>query len=214
MKKKIIAIALCAALAVGGVVAGSLAWLTDSEAVENTFTVGNVDIDLTETNHDDNGQNTSDPNKNSYKMIPGIEIDKDPKVTVVKDSEACYLFVKVEETNPTNTNKTLKDYLSYTVNTGDVGEKDDVVTGGWTALDTEKYPGVYYRVVNAETAKAGEDYYVLTDNKVTVNTSVTKADMDALEEDGATLPKLTFTAYAIQKEGFADAKLAWAKVNP
>ena len=84
MKKKlttVLAIVLVVALSV----AGTYAYLTDKTAqVVNTFTVGNVNIDLTEKTTD-------------YKMIPGMTIEKDPMVTVKADSEDCWLFVKVEK---------------------------------------------------------------------------------------------------------------------
>ena len=56
-----------------------------SNPVENTFTVGNVQITLTETTGD------------QYKMIPGVAVDKDPTVTVKAGSDACWLFVKIEK---------------------------------------------------------------------------------------------------------------------
>lgn len=87
MKKKLIALTATFLLVIGAAVAGTVAWLTDSTQTKvNTFTVGNIDIDLTET--------TSD-----YKMVPGQTIAKDPKVSVEEGSEDCWLFVKVEEGN-------------------------------------------------------------------------------------------------------------------
>ena len=84
MKKKTLALVLALTLLVAGVVGGTLAWLTDQTAeVKNTFTVGDINIGLTETTAD-------------YKMIPGNTIAKDPTVTVKANSEACWLFVKVE----------------------------------------------------------------------------------------------------------------------
>lgn len=84
MKKKvlsIVAVVLVLCCAIGG----TLAWLTDKTGpVKNTFTVGDINIDLTETTKD-------------YKMVPGNTIAKDPKVTVKDGSEACWLFVKVEK---------------------------------------------------------------------------------------------------------------------
>ena len=75
MKKKItLLLSLALAVAIG--IGGTLAWLTDkTESKVNTFTVGNIDIDLTETT-------------TNYKMVPGQTIDKDPKVTVEAGSEA------------------------------------------------------------------------------------------------------------------------------
>lgn len=87
MKKKLIALTAAFLLVIGAAVAGTVAWLTDSTQTEvNTFTVGNIDIDLTETT-------------SNYKMVPGQTIAKDPKVSVEEGSEDCWLFVKVEEGN-------------------------------------------------------------------------------------------------------------------
>lgn len=48
MKKKILALCLVVALAVTAVVGGTLAYFTDTDDATNTFTVGNVNIDLQE----------------------------------------------------------------------------------------------------------------------------------------------------------------------
>lgn len=106
MKKKgwlsVVALVLVLCCAVGG----TLAWLTDkTDPVTNTFTVGDIDIDLTESDHLD------------LKMIPGRTITKDPKVTVKAGSEACWLFVKVQKS------ANFADFLTYEM------------ADGWTALD-------------------------------------------------------------------------------
>ena len=49
MKKKIIALCLIVALAATAVIGGTLAYFTDTDAETNTFTIGNVKIDLQET---------------------------------------------------------------------------------------------------------------------------------------------------------------------
>ena len=76
MKKKLIALTAAFLLVIGAAVAGTVAWLTDKTVtVENTFTVGNIAIELKET-------------QRTYKMVPGQTIDKDPKVSVKAGSEA------------------------------------------------------------------------------------------------------------------------------
>ena len=100
MKKKIVSVCLVVCLLATAIIGTTLAYFTDkTEAVTNTFTVGNVDIELAE--------NTG----NNYKMIPGTTLDKDPKVTVKGGSEDCYVFVKVEETD-------LTDYITYEIAEG------------------------------------------------------------------------------------------------
>lgn len=84
MKKKLMAVALATIIAVMAVAGASLAWLTDSsEKVENTFTVGNITIELKET--------TSD-----YKVVPGGTDAKNPSVTVKEKSEKCYVYVLID----------------------------------------------------------------------------------------------------------------------
>ena len=187
MKKKTFVIALCLALVVAFAAGGAIAWLTDTtDSVTNTFTVGNIDISLAETTTD-------------FKMIPGNTIAKDPKVTVEAGSEACWLFVKIDES------ANLGNYISYTVD------------AGWTKGDGTSIPtNVYYRSVAAVTVDT--DYAVLADNKVTVKDTVTKADMDAITEvpttaAPTTAPTLTFTAYAVQSANVATAADAWAKIG-
>lgn len=175
---KTLIVALAVMLVVGCAVGGTLAWLTDTTGpVVNTFTVGNIDIDLAETTTD-------------YKMVPGATISKDPKVTVKSGSEACCLFVQVTESD------NLGSFISYTVDSN------------WTALSGVS--GVYYREVAAATADV--EFSVLTNNQVTVKNSVTKDMMDAITNQSATDPTLTFKAYAVQKAGFDTAADAWAEV--
>lgn len=177
MKKKlttVLAIVLVVALSV----AGTYAYLTDKTGpVVNTFTVGNVNIDLTEGTGE------------FYKMVPGTTIGKDPKVTVKADSEACWLFVKVEKS------ANFADFLTYDM------------ANGWTALDGVN--GVFYRQVEA--GAADQDFAVLANNTVSVKPDVTKAMMDGLTD--ATRPTLTFTAYACQTAGIDTAAKAWAEVG-
>lgn len=177
MKKKMIALTAALVLVLSAAVVGTVAWLTDKTQAEvNTFTVGNIAIDLTETTTD-------------YKMIPGEEIDKDPKVSVEAGSEACWLFVKVEES------ANLDDFISYTI------------ADGWTKLED----GVYYRTVAADATE--REFSVLANDKVTVKDTVTKADMDAIKADSTKQPTLTFTAYAVQQAGFETAAAAWTEAS-
>ena len=59
MKKKITAIFLCVALAAIAVVGASLAYFTDTKSATNTFTVGNVSINLIESRYHRQGSGSS-----------------------------------------------------------------------------------------------------------------------------------------------------------
>lgn len=183
MKKKSLALLLAIAIVVVGAVAGTVAWLTDqTPSVTNTFTTSDINIELKET-------------KNNFQMIPGWNIEKDPKVTVKAGSEACYLFVKLEKSADFDT------FMTYEM------------AEGWTALPGND--GVFYREVAAATADT--TYEVLKDNQVTVKGTVTKAQMNALTA-ADTYPTLTVTAYASQlyknnTETFTAAE-AWDNIAP
>ena len=72
MKKKITALCLCVALLAVAVVGASLAYFTDTKTATNTFTVGNVKIDLIESRFhregNDNSGDTSIPDP-THKVV-------------------------------------------------------------------------------------------------------------------------------------------------
>ncbi len=201
--KSIVAI-MAAAVIFCGLVGGTLAWLIDStDPVVNTFTYGDINIKLDEAVLDENGEPTEERTEvgNTYKMVPGEVIYKDPTVTVKAGSENCYLFVKIEEAGGVTINDVtydFDDYLTYTV------------AEGWTAL--ADVPGVYYREVkDMLDATADASFKVLADDKVTVLDSVNKEMLNKLNSE--IYPKLTFTGYAVQQAGMNTAAEAWAAIN-
>lgn len=100
-KTKALLLALCAIMLVVASVFGTLAYLTDTETVTNTFTVGQVHIKLDEAPVDTNGKETTGDRvqENSYKLLPGHEYDKDPMVTVMNGSEESYVRMLVTVQN-------------------------------------------------------------------------------------------------------------------
>lgn len=180
---KLVVAMLAVTLLIGCAIGGTVAWLTaKTDPVVNTFTYGDIDIELNETK----------PANREAKIIPGVDIEKNPKVTVKANSEACWLFVKVQETGTFVPGK-----VTYSI------------ADGWTKLTgVTGVDNVYYREVGAVTANT--DFAVLKGNKVTVSAELTKAEVNTITAENQ--PKLTFTAYAVQKDGIADAATAWAKV--
>lgn len=178
VSKKMFIVMLALVLALGCAVGGTIAWLTaQTPDVKNTFTYGNINIELTETTGTE------------YKIIPGTDIDKDPKVTVKANSETCYLFVKVVETGTFVDKKVTYD-----------------IADGWQPVPNET--NVYWREVT--NSVDDQEFYVLKDNKVFVKDTLTKGDIKDITTD----PTLTFTAYAVQKENVKDVAAAWALVKP
>ena len=84
MKKKLTAIFLCVALVAIAVVSASLAYFTDTKTATNTFTVGNVKIDLIEKQRqaDAEGNKTTNledfkQNKKLYPIVGSAQGEKD-----------------------------------------------------------------------------------------------------------------------------------------
>lgn len=89
MKKKILALCLVIALAATAVIGGTLAYFTDTERADNVFTVGNVDITLTEPNW------TASGSVDAPQAYPGEALAKDPTVTNA-GANPCFVRIKVE----------------------------------------------------------------------------------------------------------------------
>lgn len=207
-KTKAILMALCAVLLVAASVMGTLAYLTSTDEVVNTFSVGNVQIKLDEAKANPDGSlvpNVDRVKANSYKLLPGHTYNKDPMVTVLSGSEASYIkmtvtFSKANELDeifdPTGANLTsiFNGYDSanwiYKGNTKDA------------TADTRTYEFWYKEAVAAPTADVALD--ALFDS-ITVPGSITNAQLATIE--GMTI---TVNAYAIQADGFNTADAAWA----
>ena len=206
----IVTIVLLAACLVGGTVA----WLmAKTKPVVNTFTYGDINVELEETDMVPG----EDPEtfENEYKMVPGSDLEKDPTVIVKLGSEAAWLFVKVEQAGGEVTvgekTYTFEDFLTYEIDEG------------WQPLlDENGLPieGIYFRETEPvlDEGEESEDLKlpVIKDNKVTVSEDVTKEMLNALDADAdeeagveAKYPTLTITAYAVQKDNIPSAIEAW-----
>ena len=110
MKKKLLVLGLCVALAAIAIAGASLAYFTDTKSATNTFTVGNVKIDLIESRFhrqgNDNSGDTSIPDptgtasgmkylKDGQKAFTDDEIKNDAKTYATE-----YLAVKGQNMVP------------------------------------------------------------------------------------------------------------------
>lgn len=104
MKKKLLTTAILLVAAVALVVTTMLAtfaYLTSTTAVSNTFTVGNITIQMFESKVNPDGtkvnpdSDVKDADGNSYHLVPGSSYIKDPTIYVAPKSDDCYLFIKV-----------------------------------------------------------------------------------------------------------------------
>lgn len=229
MKKKTVALLLAGAMIFGVAAGGTMAWLTAStDEVTNTFSVGDIDIDLKEHKYDaDTGKLLKEEVlNNEYYFVPGSTFPKDPFVSVDEKSEDCYLFVKVEE---------LFNSCTVTVGSGEdakVVKVDPIIdwqalphvhdsTGegkladGWKKYVPENTTGVEYWYRTVLTGDTVREWYLLKDDQVKISTDVIKQMVSEINrEDEATgkdKPQLVFNAAAIQLD-YLTLQDAWMQL--
>ncbi|MBE5857386.1 MAG: hypothetical protein E7296_07435 [Lachnospiraceae bacterium] len=152
MKKSLITMLVALVLVAAVGVGATLAYLSDKTGtVKNTFTIGKVDIDLTEYVDGEESAEGFDYTR----VLPGARLSKNPVATVLKGSEDCYLFVKV--VNP-NTTITIES-----------------IAAGWTLLSD----GVYYREVSySATADQSFDVFNYVNVANTIDETATFEDIE------------------------------------
>lgn len=189
MKKKIMAV-LGAAVLVAGTMWATLAYFTDNADVSNTFTVGKVKITLDETDITDSSA-TSRVDENEYKMIPGREYTKDPVLTVLAGSEACYVYIIETKGDDTD------DYIDYTSGL--------VSALGWSSF-TSVIGGetVYWKAVPASNTDTVIND-IIDGDTIVIKPTLNNSDMEQTNLDVS----MKYEGFAVQSEGFVDAEDAW-----
>lgn len=211
-KSKALLLALCAVLLVVASVLTTLAFLTDTDKVDNVFTVGNVKLEnelghgIDEADVDENGileykeDGTTLKDRvqtNTYKLQPGKTYFKDPTIHVASSSDPCFLFVKVENG--------IADIEAAT-DTAEGGYKnieDQMAALGWKKVtDDTIVDGVYaYIGTGADAAdlvavEGGDDIEVFEQFKIDGTVDGTTLDLYKNAH-------IVVTAYAVQAEGFS-----------
>ena len=213
MNKKLrrILLTVCsAALLVCVTVGATVAYLTSTETVTNTFTVGQGKISLDEALVDSDGkaitgEGAKRVQANSYKLMPGGEYDKDPTIHIDDSSELAYLRVKVAVTNTAKVDA-LFQKLGY-AEQGITAILEGLDLDAWNITSTvENDVRTYVLTLKANDGKISgktEDIVLFTG----VNVPEKFTNDDILELNNT---KITITADAIQADGFANADAAWA----
>lgn len=197
-KKTIIAsVILLLVVAVGG----AIAYFTDSEEKTNTFTIGNVDISLTETAWDETDTTPANGVPDAAEnLMPGQTVPKNPVINNLSTKNPAYVFAKVVV--PCTTETTPKEFFTYSVNTDKWTELSSAAvacTSGGNATH------VYYYGTGGtltELAKAtAENNPTPTDKAVFDNVTL----LGTLKgNEGVTGNKnVVVTGYGIQAEGLA-----------
>lgn len=233
-KSKALLLTLCAVLLVAASVLGTMAYLTSTAKVENTFTIGKVEIKLDET--DVTNPNGPRVQANSYKLMPGTTYTKDPTVTVKAGSEESYVRMKVTFNNAA----ALMEMLPSAENLEDYTANEIVLIKkvapilfltNYTMVDSVWLPE--YAMLGMEKTLADPNYFVYDAQADTVTyifyypTTVTATTADVTLPvlfDTIKVPehvtgeqlkalnnfKITVVAEAIQAGSFADADDAWS----
>ena len=206
--KKIVMGLVCALALVTASVMGTMAYLTSTDEVVNTFTVGNVQIKLDEAKANPDGSLVANADRvkaNTYKLLPGHTYAKDPMVTVLKGSESSYVKMTVTFTKAAELDAIFAPSGADMTSIFDGYDSTNWISKGNTkdtVANTRTYEFWYKDAVAALNGDVALDALF---DRIVVPTSITNAQLATIE--GMTI---TVNAYAIQADGFANAEAAWA----
>ena len=210
MKKKLTLVVTCIVLVAAMVIGGTLAYFTDSKTATNTFTMGNVNIKLDET--DIKNPEGDRVTSNAYDVYPGEVVTKDPIVhntgkngAYIRATVNVYNWMNLvaayypdfKETFPNDGYKAALNLL-----VGELGEGWSVVAvvagdtftiGQFDAKFVLKYDGVL---------AAGADTTAMFQT-VTIPAGIDNANADHLQS-------VKVIAHAIQADGFYSWEAAFA----
>ena len=201
-KSKALLLMLCAVLLVAASVLGTMAYLTSTDHVTNTFSVGEVTLGgagqygLDEAKVDVYGDSIDGVARvqgNEYKLLPGHNYTKDPTVHVDNDSEASYIFVEVKNG--------IAEIEAPSVEGGYQNIAAQILANGWKLLEGNVY---YKEWAAAENATA--DYAdLIVFNEFEINGNVDAARLATFKD-----AEIVINAYAVQQDGFNSAADAWS----
>lgn len=216
-KSKALLLTLCAVLLVTASVLGTMAFLTSTASVENTFTVGSVKITLDEAKVTTDGKpvaNAARVTENSYKLMPGHTYTKDPTIHVDAASEDCFIRAKVTLTNASEWITIAAKYADNKVENIIKGTDDNIWWVSQPAVDTVNNTVTYTFVYKNEshTDELGKRIWTSTDskdlvlfNEIAIPGGLTNEELAAVGSS-----KITVVAEAIQADGFETEAAAWA----
>lgn len=230
-KRKLLVVAMTLCMAAILVAGSTLAFLTDTEMNQNTFTVGNVKITLLESavkeDKSDNGrlhyvdadgENTQTVTQNEYKnLMPGSTVVKDPTVTNVGENEVFVRILVKHNNNAAIFNnfdaaglaaciKGLNGAVSHTdvawkLEDGTYGQNTDNWKADYSDILSNDEK-VYAFYVTAKLAK-GDKFTIF--QGISVPEKFQSAELEAVYQGLA----IDIVAHAIQADGFADVKTAF-----
>lgn len=238
MKKRTVALVLAIVLVFAVAVGGTVAYLTSTANVKNTFTVGSVNIKLDEAKVTPDGKAVTPAERvtaNDYKLMPGHTYTKDPTVTVLKGSEKSYVRMKVTFNNAAAIIAMLTNPEFENEVTGVENAFPLISMVNFVEANAAKWDGIIPdNMVETEEMLANPKYFVKDNDTLTfyfyykepvsapnadnalavlfdsikVPEWVTAGQLNALKDF-----QINVVAEAIQADGFDTADEAWAAFN-
>ncbi len=207
-KTKTILMLLCATVLISLSVLGTIAYLADQSETVNTFTVGQVKIEVDEAKVNPDGTIVPGADRvksNNYHLVPGMTYTKDPTMTVKANSEESYVRMLL-----------VIDHAAEfdTIFADNGGANLREIFGGYNAAEwlfeketridnTIVYEFRYKESVKSNNASDKVLPALFTSLKV-------PGELDGDDMRLISNLKITVTGHAIQRAGFNDANAAWA----
>lgn len=192
--KKVLLGGVAALALVGTSVFGTYMYLTSQANVTNTFTVGNVNITMDETDIDNSTDGAARVTANSYHIYPGQSYTKDPIVHVSAGSEDSWVFVTVKNEIASIEENDNENYNSITAQ----------IEESWTKIGDDGDGTILYKYSAGKVAHSDSVTDLTVFTAFTVDDDITGTDL--AEYNNKTV---IVNAYAVQAEGFATAEDAW-----
>jgi predicted ribosomally synthesized peptide with SipW-like signal peptide len=215
MKKKKTILA-AAVLLLMFAVGGAIAYFTDTDQKTNTFTIGSVDITLTEDGWDAlEDANDNDIPDAAEDMMPGESVTKDPLINNVSTKNDAYVFAKVEIpcTTIVAPATTSEELFTYTTNAGwtELSTAAVACTSGGTATHVYYYGTGGTLTTLAKTANASTPTSTSSPVFSTITLRSTLKGNEGLTGE----KQVVVTGYGIQTEGLTSTAPAdvWANFN-
>lgn len=228
--KKIITGTLCIGLMASLAIGGTMAFLTDSESVTNHFSVGDLDITLTEPKWDDDGEpgNPDDPDDpgtpgDGQNLVPGDTREKDPTIKAVTNDSYMRVIVEIQDTKGNAiTDKERLELILETIYYANpaLSEKEKYSSADLAGYKTvnsvfelvedksssaDNPTGVYYyNYIGGENGVLAEGQEAVLFTNIVIPTDWNQDELTVLGEY-----QIVILAQAIQTDNFADADEAF-----
>lgn len=201
MKKKIMMVCLCVMLMAIAVAGTSLAYFTDAKTAKNTFTMGNVEIELDETDVNNPDKRVTE---NEYEVYPGMTVTKDPTVHNVGANDAYIRAIVTVQNWMVECTTYFPDSKKVATDSDSLLLIVDALGEGWSVVEvTTQEKDVSFVLKYDKVLESGKDTTPIF-KEVTIPTAIKNDD---------SFGDITVQAEAIQAEKLATWEEAFAEYD-